>query len=212
MQAEQASCSAICRPAPADPPGRLQVGGQKLYEAARKGKEVERTPRTVTGAARGARPALRELPCQAQPWEQAHRQLHRPDKPSNPSSLCPVNLARWPRQCQKRCHWPPPPPPPPPAVDRFDLWRDEIDAQNVHFRVVCSKARAGVVQSAVAVVLPLQLPRALWRVPPGLPCLSNVGARGAWGLQDLQAFHIFLLGRSESPTVSGPGATFITAC
>ncbi|KAL4437495.1 hypothetical protein ABPG77_003476 [Micractinium sp. CCAP 211/92] len=93
----------------------IKVGGQKLYEAARKGKEVERTPRTVT-------------------------------------------------------------------VDRFDLWRDEGDAQNVHFRVVCSK---GTYIRSLAHDLGRALGSAAHLTALRREAIGEYRVQGAWDVEQL---------------------------
>lgn len=117
------------------------------------------------------------LLCPALPRAQACRSLCRPHGDGCcESSLTPILL-----------HGPDPAAPRSvPAVDRFDLWRDEVDAQSVHFRVVCSKARPGVLWSgcggagSVLVCRPLAcLCRALAPAPtteqlPRLPWPFNI--------------------------------------
>ncbi|KAL4452098.1 hypothetical protein ABPG75_007760 [Micractinium tetrahymenae] len=95
----------------------IKVGGQKLYEAARKGKEVERTPRTVT-------------------------------------------------------------------VDRFDLWRDEADAQSVHFRVVCSK---GTYIRSLAHDLGRALGSAAHLTALRREAIGEHRVQGAWDVEQLAA-------------------------
>lgn len=95
----------------------VKVGGQRLYLAARKGKEVERPPRTIT-------------------------------------------------------------------VERFDLWRDEADAQNVHFRIVCSK---GTYIRSLAADLGRALGSAAHLTALRREAIGGYNVEGAWEVQQLAA-------------------------
>lgn len=154
----------------------MQVGGKKLYEVARKGQEVERQPRAVTGVcAVGAR--LDGLTC-AQLGLCSPRLLPRrtvdPAHAPPPRSLLSIRHPRTlpPRLPAPRCL----------AVERFDLRRDEVDRQSVHFSVVCSK---GTYIRSLAADLGRALGTAAHLTALRREAIGEYRVQGAWQVQDL---------------------------
>lgn len=143
------------------------MGGKKLYETARQGKEVERQPRSVTGGwaagggwvvGGGGTPALTV-------WGGGHL------------AICPEApvLGRFPTSC-------PPVSVSALAVDRFDLRRDEADRQSVHFSVVCSK---GTYIRSLAADLGRALGSAAHLTALRREAIGEYRVDGAWQIQQL---------------------------
>ena len=153
----------------------MQVGGKKLYEAARKGQEVERQPRAVTGAWA----VVAELATTG----------HVPQLGlcSGPASLPLPGPLTVPSR---------PPAVPSLAVERFDLRRDEADRQSVHFSVVCSK---GTYIRSLAADLGRALGTAAHLTALRREAIGEYRVQGAWQVQDLaDQVHQLRIGRREA--------------
>ena len=157
-----------------------QVGGKKLYESARKGKEVERQPRAVTGAA-----PLRMHTC-THAW---------PGGSAGWAGCCSHGLCAaaaaavaghvplaLPKHFPTARATPPHPPLLPPAVERFDVWRDAGEPQSVHFRVVCSK---GTYVRTLAADLGRSLGSAAHLTALRREAIGEYSVEGAWEVTEL---------------------------
>lgn len=112
----------------------LKVEGQRLYELARKGETVERTPRVVQseavweGPRRGEGRMCRETLNCSVGWRRSNRvQVGSGESSTVPGSHCASHLRA---AASQPSGW---------AVHELALWREAGEQQNVHLRTVCSK-------------------------------------------------------------------------
>ena len=148
-----------------------------MYESARKGKEVERQPRAVTGAA-----ALLRMHACLTWWLSAlgimaMRCVQLPQQVAAGRASCPARASPRPPR--------PASPHPPfllPAVERFDVWRDVGEPQSVHFRVVCSK---GTYVRTLAADLGHSLGSAAHLTALRREAIGEYSVEGAWEVTEL---------------------------